>query len=73
MPHGVPGHELARQLLADRPELKVIYCSGHSTDLFGENSFLNPETNFLPKPYRMSHLADMVQQCLKGSETLAAA
>jgi signal transduction histidine kinase len=71
MPHGVTGQELARQLLADRPDLKVIYCSGHSGDLFGADSFLNPDTNFLQKPYRMSCLADMVRQCLNGSGTKA--
>ena len=64
MPHGVSGQELAYELQADRPELKVIYSSGYSCDLFGENSFLNPETNFLQKPYRLNALAEMIRQCL---------
>jgi signal transduction histidine kinase/CheY-like chemotaxis protein len=67
MPHGVSGQELARQLQADRPSLKVIYSSGYSCDLFGENSFLNPDTNFLQKPYRLNSLAEMIRQCLDGS------
>ena len=67
MPHGVSGQELARQLQADRPALKVIYSSGYSCDLFGENSFLQPGTNFLQKPYRLNSLAEMMRQCLDGS------
>ncbi len=64
MPHGVSGQELARSLQAERPNLKVIYSSGYSCDLFGDSSFLNPQTNFLQKPYRLSSLAEMIRHCL---------
>ena len=66
MPHGLSGQALAQQLQSDRPSLKVIYSSGYSCDLFGENSFLNPETNFLPKPYRLNSLAEIIRRCLDG-------
>src|SRR5262249_13395732 len=33
MPGGVTGRELAERLLADKPELKVIFTSGYSTDM----------------------------------------
>ncbi len=66
MPHGVSGQELAQQLQSDRPNLKVIYSSGYSCDLFGENSFLNPDTNFLQKPYRLNSLAEIIRRCLDG-------
>jgi CheY-like chemotaxis protein len=68
MPHGVSGQELARQLQEDRPELKVIYSSGYSCDLFGENSFVDPDTNFLQKPYRLNNLAEMIRRCLDGEQ-----
>ena len=64
MPHGVSGQALAEQLQGDRPNLKVIYSSGYSCDLFGENSFLNPDTNFLQKPYRLNSLAEIIRRCL---------
>jgi two-component system cell cycle sensor histidine kinase/response regulator CckA len=64
MPHGVSGQALAQQLQSDRPNLKVIYSSGYSCDLFGENSFLDPETNFLQKPYRLNSLAEMIRHCI---------
>ncbi len=66
MPHGVSGQELARQLKLDRPDLEVIYSSGYSADLFGENSFLKTDTNFLQKPYRLKSLAEMIRACLDG-------
>ena len=64
MPHGVSGQALAEQLQSDRPNLKVIYSSGYSCDLFGVNSFLNPETNFLQKPYRLNSLAEIIRSRL---------
>jgi two-component system cell cycle sensor histidine kinase/response regulator CckA len=64
MPHGVSGQELAQQLQVDRPGLPVIYSSGYSPGLFGEGSFLKPETNFLQKPYRLGRLAELIRHCL---------
>ncbi len=64
MPEGVSGQELARQLQRDQPGLRVIFSSGYSRDLFGKNSFLNPDTNFLQKPYRLNILAEMIRHCL---------
>jgi len=66
MPHGVSGQALAQQLQSDRPNLKVIYSSGYSCDLFGDDSFLNPETNFLQKPYRLNSLAEIIRHCIDG-------
>ncbi len=51
MPGGATGHDLARQLLEERPDLRVIYSSGYSADLFQQGSSLVPGRNFLPKPY----------------------
>ncbi len=64
MPHGISGQALALQLQADRPELKVVYSSGYSGDLFGDSSFLNPGINFLQKPYRLNSLAEMIRCCI---------
>src|SRR5207244_9862273 len=36
MPGGVTGRELAEKLLADKPELKVIFTRGYSTDMVGD-------------------------------------
>jgi len=61
MPGGATGHDLARQLLEERPELKVIYSSGYSSDLFQSGSELVPGRNFLPKPYDAESVFRMIR------------
>jgi len=68
MPGGVTGRELAEKLLADKPELKVIFTSGYSTDMVGENFTLEEEVNFLPKPYPPKALIQIVRGCLDGDK-----
>ena len=64
MPDGVNGRELAGQLLASRPELKVIYTSGYSTDIAEADFTLREGLNFLQKPYSSQKLAEIVRECL---------
>lgn len=61
MPGGIMGLQLAQRLQIDRPNLKVIFTSGHDCE---ENAFLDSATNFLPKPYRLNSLAEIVRQSL---------
>ncbi len=67
MPEGISGWDLAERLKAKRPGLKVIYTSGYSVDLFGENLELREGINFLAKPYLPKALAKTVRLCLDGS------
>jgi CheY-like chemotaxis protein len=64
MPGGLNGHELAAKLQAEKPSLKIIYTSGHSTHLLGKYSGLEAGLNFLPKPYNPQSLAATVGCCL---------
>jgi len=68
MPGGVNGRELAEQLLAEKPDLKVIFTSGYSTDMVGKNFVLEEEINFLPKPYPPKALIQIVRVCLDGDK-----
>jgi len=63
-PCGLNGQELAAKLQADKPSLKIIYSSGHSTHLLGKDSGLQVGLNFLPKPYNPQSLAATVRRCL---------
>ncbi|MFO1488475.1 MAG: response regulator [Verrucomicrobiota bacterium] len=64
MPDGITGRELAERLRAERPDLKVIYTSGYSSEL-GNTDFLSKaDSFFLPKPYESQHIALMVRRCL---------
>jgi two-component system cell cycle sensor histidine kinase/response regulator CckA len=63
MPEGMTGSELAKQLKARQPELKVIYTSGYSAEIMENEADLH-DTPFLPKPYAAPQLARMVRDCL---------
>ena len=57
MPGGLSGFELAEKLRAEKPELKVIYNSGYTDDMLGENSPLRDKQPKLPGgagPHKMN-------------------
>lgn len=64
MPDGVSGRELAQQLRTVKPDLKVLFSSGYSTELVGRDALLQDGKNFLPKPYNPDKLARTVRKCL---------
>jgi len=66
MPGGTNGRELAQQLQAERPELKVIYISGYNNELLGEGLPLSHNPNFLDKPFSIPALLRKVRSCLDG-------
>ena len=68
MPNGVSGWELANQLRKRRADLKVIFSSGYSEEVIG-NDFDIERTWFLSKPYNPQQLAQMVRRCLDRSPT----
>jgi FixJ family two-component response regulator len=55
---------LAENLRIERPGLKVIFTSGYSADIVGKDFKLEPELNFLQKPYQPQTLALVVRRCL---------
>ncbi|MFN7140569.1 MAG: response regulator [Limisphaerales bacterium] len=64
MPEGISGRELAIKLLEHNPRLKVIYTSGYSPGMAGQDIALLEGFNFLPKPYRPLRLAQLVREIL---------
>ena len=68
MPGSVNGLDLARQLLARRPGLKVIYTSGYSAELFGSDVKLQDGHNYLPKPYLSAKLIGILNRALQCAE-----
>ncbi len=66
MPSHMNGRELAEKLWAEQPKLKVIFTSGYSADIVGKDFKLEPELNFLQKPYHPQTLAATVRRCLDG-------
>ncbi len=64
MPGGVNGRELAERLLREKPNLKVIYSTGYSADALGRDFRLDPELNYLQKPYQPDDLARIIRRRL---------
>jgi len=58
------GSELAERLSSQCPRLKVIYTSGYSPGMAGREASLLKGRNFLPKPYSIGKLAQIVRECL---------
>ena len=64
MPGSTNGLALASALAAQKPELKVIYTSGQSSDLFTCDAPFREGINYLPKPYLSSKLTTIIGRAL---------
>lgn len=64
LPDGITGRELAKQLKARKPRLKVIYTSGYALDLDGTGFILREGLNFLQKPSKAERIIQAVQELL---------
>ncbi len=58
------GREVAFQLAPERPEMKVVYMSGHSEDVIAHHGVLDDAEAFLRKPFRLPELAGRVRAAL---------
>jgi two-component system cell cycle sensor histidine kinase/response regulator CckA len=67
MPH-IRGSEVARQLSASRPNIKVIFMSGYTEGEFGAVSGENrgPGTTLLQKPFELDSLAVTIREVLEA-------
>jgi len=70
MPEGMSGRELARQLKTRWEGLPVIYTSGYSAEIMGEDAELRG-VQFLPKPYQAPEVIKLVGDCLQSARAAA--
>jgi CheY-like chemotaxis protein len=66
---GMTGPELARQLGASRPFMRVVYCSGYTEDALMRSGRVGPGSAFLPKPFAPADLERVVRQVLDAPRT----
>ena len=66
MPDGMTGRELGQQLLQANPKLKIIYTSGYSSEIAGQNADDRLGAAFLQKPFDLLTLATTVRETLDG-------
>jgi PAS domain S-box-containing protein len=64
MPRGMSGSELAANLKALKPELKIVYTTGYSRQVVGQDLDLREGLNFLPKPHAPGKLIETVRSRL---------
>lgn len=69
MPGGISGLQLARRLLQEKPELRVLYTSGYSTEFAGRDLKVQDGINYLAKPYELDRLFRLVRTALDGAES----
>jgi two-component system, cell cycle sensor histidine kinase and response regulator CckA len=63
MPH-MSGGELAHQLRAENPRLKILFMSGYTDDMLASHGVLAGETQLLPKPFSPEALGRKLRDVL---------
>ena len=64
MPDGMSGRELADRLQKGRPQLRVLFTSGYSTDFAGRELALKDGQSFLQKPSTPKEILEAVRRSL---------
>jgi DNA-binding NtrC family response regulator len=63
---GMNGGQLANELAAVRPKMKVLYLSGHTVSAAFRRGIVNLSAAFLPKPFRRDALAKAIRDVLEN-------
>lgn len=66
LPGGMNGRQIAEAAQILRPRLKILYTSGYSENAIIHHGRLDPDVNFLGKPYHRSELAEKVRMALES-------
>ncbi|MGI9388560.1 MAG: ATP-binding protein [Boseongicola sp.] len=61
---GLDGPTWVRQALQDRPDTRVVFVSGYAEESLAENQARVPNSVFLPKPFSLTQLTNVVQRQL---------
>jgi signal transduction histidine kinase/ActR/RegA family two-component response regulator len=61
---GMSGAQVAEQLAAERPTLKVLFVSGYAEATVQRHGKIDITTQFLPKPFSLKELARKIRQIL---------
>lgn len=61
---GMRGPELAQQIIKKFPSIKVLYASGYTDNHIVKDGVLEPDVNFIQKPFSARDIANKVYQIL---------
>lgn len=65
---GMNGYELHRALCTLKPQLKVLYMSGHIDDALIQSEISSGNVHFIHKPFKTTALLKKLRQVLNGEE-----
>ncbi|HET9985651.1 MAG TPA: ATP-binding protein [Longimicrobiales bacterium] len=68
---GMSGIDLARRLVAQRADTRVLFMSGHTEEAVQAPSVFGAETAFLPKPFTPEGLSRAIMEVLSASGSTA--
>ncbi|MGI9103508.1 MAG: response regulator [Terriglobales bacterium] len=69
---GISGRELAEQLRALRPQVRVVYMSGYTNEIIKRQDLLAAHEAFVHKPFTRDVLARTIRQVLDRNELISA-
>jgi len=60
----LPGPELAARLAGEHPGLRVLFMSGYTENAIVHHGVLDPQVNFISKPFTLDRLRQAVARAL---------
>jgi CheY-like chemotaxis protein len=63
------GRQLADQLAAERPELRILFTSGYTEEIVGRHGVGEAGEDYLPKPFNLSTLESKVREVLESGRS----
>lgn len=63
---GMNGREMVGRIRLIRPEIKVLFMSGYSSDIMAKQGIMEEGLHFVPKPLDMFQLNEMITELLKN-------
>lgn len=70
---GMNGRELAQRVSEIRPNMRVLYMSGYTENVIGQNGTLDAGIKLLQKPFNLRDLKEMVREVLDAGPVAAEA
>jgi CheY-like chemotaxis protein len=65
---GMSGGQMAQQLKAQRPNMRILYVSGYTSDVVEQHGVLESGIQFLQKPFTAEDLARRVRELLDSEK-----